>query len=98
MSAARPIVKVALHNLPDAQKLLEPVRKAAGSVFADFPEALTCRLEIERVNGGFEAHLEVVLPERQIVLNRTGGSPAEALNQAVAEAGSRFAPGLARAA
>jgi len=97
MSGAQPIVKVALHNLSDAQRMLEPIRKAASRVFADFPDTLTCRMEIERVDGRFEAHLEVVLPERQLILNGTDDSAAEALGRAVA-ATAGFARGIARAA
>jgi hypothetical protein len=98
VSAARPIVKVALHNLPDAQKLLEPIRKAVGSVFVDFPEAMTCRMEIERTNGKFEAHLEVVLPQKQIILNRAGESPTAALDGAITEARSLSVREFAQAA
>ena len=98
MSTARPIVKVALHNLPDAPKLLEPIRKAVGSVFVDFPEAMTCRMEIERANGKFEAHLEVLLPQKQIILNRAGESATAALDGAMAEVRSLSVRKFAQAA
>ena len=78
-----PVVKVALHGLPQSESLLEPIRSAARKLAADFPRALSCRVELEHADGEMEAHVEVLLPQQQIIVNRAAASAAVALREAL---------------
>jgi hypothetical protein len=78
-----PVVKVALHGLPQSESLLEPIRSAAQKLAADFPRALSCRVELERTDGAMEAHVEVLLPQQQIIVNRAAASADVALREAL---------------
>ena len=94
----QPTVKVALRGLPQSESLLAPIRKAVGRIATEFPGVTSCRMEIEAVDELFEAHVELVLPERQIIVNRVHRSADIALEQALDALKAGLPAAMARAA
>jgi hypothetical protein len=57
-----------------------------------FPAISACRLAIEAMpSGEAEAHLDIRLPQHQIVLNEVGGDAEAARRKALAAAAARLA-------
>ena len=68
------------------------MHEGAAALARDFPELTACRLCAEgtttrdsRVQG-FEVHVELRFPERQLILNRSGTIPKAVLRDALAAA------------
>lgn len=61
-----------------------------------FPAILRARAEVaETASGAYEAHIDVLLPQHQIILNREGADAEGALHAAV-DAATREIEALAR--
>jgi len=59
---------------------------------ARFPAITACRLAIEAMpSGGAEAHLDIRLPQHQIILNAVGADAEAARRKALAAAAERLA-------
>ena len=95
---ARPILRVALRDLPRCESLLPHIRKAAARIAAEFPGVTGCRMSLEPLDGQFEAEVELLLPQRQIILNRVAQNPGAALEQALDALKEKFSPAMAQAA
>lgn len=78
-----PVVKVALHGVPQTDALLDPIRGVAHELASGFPDALRCRVELEKVDDLMEAHVELLLPQRQIIVSGADASAEAALRKAL---------------
>jgi hypothetical protein len=59
---------------------------------ARFPAITACRFTVEPMpSGESEAHLEILLPQHQIVLNEVAGDAESARRKALASAAERLA-------
>ena len=93
-----PAIKVALRDLPQSEKVFAEVRHAVARLAAEFPAVTACQIELRPCGGVCEAHLEVTLPERQIILNQVHGSAGAALDEALNALKDRIPSFVARAA
>lgn len=72
--------------------MLPALREGASALLRDLPELTGCRLCAERTTSqdspvqGFEVHVDLRFPERQLVLNRSGTIPKAVLRDALAAA------------
>ena len=77
---------------PEAEELLPAMREGAGALAREFPELVGCRLCADRARlpegpvQGVEVHVELLFPQRQVILNRSGTIPKAALREALAAA------------
>jgi hypothetical protein len=83
----RPLIRIALRNLAEPQAVARAACEKANAVARRFPAIMACRLELEGLerDAGFEAHVELLLPQHQIIVNRDHRDPKGAL-EAVFEA------------
>ena len=59
---------------------------------ARFPAIAACRLAIETMpSGEAEAHVDILLPQHQIIFNEVGPDPESARTRALASAAARLA-------
>ena len=55
-------------------------------------------MSLEPLDGQFEAEVELLLPQRQIILNRVDQNPGAALEQALDALKEKLSPAIAQAA
>ena len=68
-----------------------PVAPEAAELVARFPALSACRLAIETLpSGEAEAHVELLLPQHQIVLNEVAPDQETARRKALAAAAARL--------
>ncbi len=78
---------------PEAEEVLPAMREGVATLTKDLPGLVACRLWAERTTSrespipGFEVHVELLFPERQLILNRSGTIPKAVLREALAAAG-----------
>ena len=64
----------------------------AAALAARYPAVTACRVTIEAMpSGEAEAHVEVLLPQHQIILNEIAGDAETARRNALAAAAARLA-------
>ena len=63
----------------------------AALLVARFPAVTACRLQIEPSPPGYEAHIEILLAQHQIILNTSDRNPEAAKRKALALAEERLA-------
>jgi hypothetical protein len=64
----------------------------AAELVARFPAITACRLALEAMpSGETEAHVEILLPQHQIVLNEVAADAEQARRKALATAAARLA-------
>lgn len=64
----------------------------AAELAARFPAITACRISLEAMpTGETEAHLEILLPQHQLVLNEVAADPAAARRKALDAAAARLA-------
>ena len=74
----------------------EHLAPEAAELAARYPALTACRLAVEPLpSGETEAHLEILLPQHQIVLNALGADAEAARRHALAAAAARL-EGLAK--
>jgi hypothetical protein len=66
--------------MKDAQKLQD-----------HFPAIIRCRLDVSRADGGLVAHIDVLLPEHQVILNRAHADRDAAVRAALDAANEQLA-------
>ena len=72
--------------------MLPPVAPEAAELAVRYPALSACRLAIEAMpSGEAEAHVEILLPQHQIVLNEVGRDAETARRKALAAAAARLA-------
>ena len=80
-------VHLALHGLPTSERLRSGIRGDFDRLKGEHPELRDCRLAVELVNGpdlpSFCAHIELRLPQRQIIVS---GEASESLPSALRRA------------
>lgn len=83
-------VETLVRDLPEGETLLSLMRQGAAQLGREFPELLSCRLSAEQTTGEdlCEIHAELLLPGRQLILNRSGMLPNAVLREALAAAGA----------
>lgn len=73
-----------------AHDLQDPAPEA-GELSARFPAITACRLAIEALpSGEAEAHVEILLPQHQLILNEVAADAGAARRKALASAASRL--------
>ena len=74
-------------TVPDAQASVHTMHCSAQALQADHPVITSGRFELRCVPGaGFEAHLELCLPQRQVLVNGAALTAEAAVDRAVAAA------------
>ena len=77
---------------PDAEEVLPAMREGVAALAKDLPELLGCRVCANRATSaesglqGFEVHVELLFPERQLIVNRSGTIPKAVLREALSAA------------
>ena len=84
-------VHLALHGVPRPERLRARVRADFDVLKSDYADLRDCRVALEMVNGAalprFCAHLDLRLPQRQIIISgEASETAAEALCAALAAA------------
>jgi len=76
-----PLIRIALRDLPELQALARAACEQAKTLAQRFPGVVSCRIELEKAapGAGFEAHVELLLPQHQIIVNREHRHPQGAL-------------------
>jgi hypothetical protein len=69
-----------------------PIAAEAAELKARFPAMTACRLAVAAMpSGGAEAHVEILLPQHQIIFNELGTDAESARRKALAAASARLA-------
>ena len=77
---------------PDAEEVLPAMRESVAALARDFPELIGGRLCADRTTPGespvqgFEVHVELRFPQRQVIVNRSGTLAKAVLREALAAA------------
>lgn len=88
----QPIIKSALHDVPDPERMARLMRDGRAELAAQFPSILSIRLAAERIvdqeawQVSFEIHVELLFAQHQIIFNRVAATPEAALRDALAAA------------
>ena len=80
------ILKIVLHNTPEPEVLTRAMEQAGEVLVYRYPDLIACKLSAEPDSGEslrFEVHIELLLPQQQLILSRAAASAAEALKSAV---------------
>jgi len=82
-------LKLALHDVPEPEAVARVAERHVADLSAAVPSLVSCRLVAERADAQFEAHVELVFPERQIVFNRIADTAEAAVSDALAALSKR---------
>jgi hypothetical protein len=79
-------LRVAVHDLPDAEGALRRLRQEAQQLAARYPALTGGRLDLRKDAGaGYEAHIELLFPQRQLIVNAAAPAPEIAVKAALAK-------------
>ena len=82
-----PVLKIAVHGVPDAEGAVRLLRQEARELGARFPATTGVRFHLSRDEAyGYEARLELLFPQHQIIVNGTGAAGEQAAKAAIAAA------------
>jgi len=74
-----------------------PIAPEAAELVARFPAITSCRVTLESLApGAWNARVDVLVPEHQLIVNASGESEAAARSQALARAEEKLRALLAR--
>ncbi len=78
------MIKIDMRNLAEPEAVARVACEKTKAMAQRFPAIVTCRLELESLerDTGFEAHVELLLPQHQIIVNRDHRDPKGALETA----------------
>jgi hypothetical protein len=80
-------LRVAVHDLPDAEGALRRLRQEAQRLASRHLALTGGRLDMRKDAAlGYEAHIELLFPQRQLIVNAAAPAPETALNDALAKA------------
>ena len=83
----QPQLRVAVHDLPDADGALRRLRQEAQQLASRYPALTGGRLDVcKDPASGYEAHIELLFPQRQLIVNAAAPAPEAALKEALAKA------------
>ena len=82
-----PYLKIDAHELPDAQTHVRRTARELAQLTGRYSAITAARLTVRPCSAEtFEAHLELLLPQHQIILNATGSTAQSAVRDVLGRA------------
>lgn len=78
--------KISAHDLPEAKAHTRAMGRALRQLTARHSAISGARFTLGRCGAGFEAHLELLLPQHQVIVNSASRAPAGAMHDVMARA------------
>jgi hypothetical protein len=89
---ALPYLKLAVHDVPDAETHIRSTGRELRQLTARYSAITAARFTLGKCDAEtFEAHLELLLPQHQIIVNATCWAPSGAVHDVMARALSQLA-------
>ncbi len=86
-----PHLKIATHDVPDAEAAVRSMRQQARDLTTRYASMTGCRFTLSRdASLGYEARLELLFPQHQVIVNGNGAAPEQALKEALAAADTQL--------
>jgi hypothetical protein len=85
-----PYVKVTARDVPDVDGCIRTMHQELSALGDRYDELRSCRFHLAPAAEGFEAHLELVFPQDQIIVNAAAPVAARAVKDVVAAATRRI--------
>jgi hypothetical protein len=82
-----PCIKIAVHGLPDAEVQIRRMRAGFADLAHRYATITGGRFALARsAPEAFEAHVEILLPQHQVIVNAAAAAPERALREALSRA------------
>ncbi|HYL25573.1 MAG TPA: hypothetical protein VEV21_14375 [Burkholderiales bacterium] len=82
-----PYLKIAAHDVPDSEARIRHMARELAQLTDSYRTITAARFDLGKCDAeAFEAHLELLLPQHQIIVNASSPAPERALHEVVARA------------
>ncbi|HEY5899636.1 MAG TPA: hypothetical protein VIV54_18875 [Burkholderiales bacterium] len=86
-----PHLKIATHHVPDAEAAVRNMRQQARELTTHYGAITGCRFSLSHdASLGYEARLELLFPQHQVIVNGGGAAAEQALKTALAAADAQL--------
>lgn len=87
-----PYLKVTAHDVPDAEAQSRRMARELAQLTGRYSAITAARLSLGKCGAeAFEAHLELLLPQHQIIVNAAAGTPQAAVREVLARSLAQLA-------
>jgi hypothetical protein len=87
-----PYLKIGAHDVPDAERHIRDMGRELRQLTARYSAITAARFNLGKCGAeSFEAHLELLLRQHQIIMNAASAAPQGALREVMARALARLA-------